>query len=618
MIYTRDAALVQGLCAILSSFVQRIRCNQAHEAFTTGCLMTVSGRVCLAILISLALGATPLAAVQVATGIAPLAEQGRLLGPLLTKDEQLAWDALRGDVARADFVRTFWVVRDPTPGTADNERRDIFEARARIAMDQFAEGTIPGYATDRGRVMLVYGLPDELELRAVPAGTAPTLTWIYTRHVPAVTVLFATEGEGFRLEGEPELSSQAFMHNLGGDLRLRLATAVGGQHGALAWPETPVSESELPESDPESDEGSPAADPEASEDGAAVEPPIFDAAPGVPPPEIAPEVKIWMEMVFSGVEREELELRWRLHFFPAPEGTYSALTFEVGKALLEFVAAAPETEPVEQSEAEAASEMELSAEQLAAAHMKDLAAREAQEASADLRVFGAFLQGESGQENTIHSFIIPYDLMESAGDDDSSPALSLGVTLSPGSYRLAWGVLDATTGRAVTRDETVEIPDYGQGSLGLTRPLLAAEEIRDDPRPMSTATVYQGIRLGNVLVANDIDNMLDRDATVEVVAVVTGWASDPAAPGKPRLEVVYRILEGLEGERSLARLPEQLLDFHVLGQQIPLAQVRRLQPGNSYRIEVRVKDLVSGEETVQRAPIHLRAVPLHDSEDAAQ
>jgi len=584
--------------------------------------MAVPCRVCFAILASVALGPAAAAAAQEPAELVPLAAQGRLLGPLLTADEQQVWDALPDDVARADFVRDFWAERDPTPGTTGNERRDIFETRARRAIEQFAEGTTPGYATDRGRVMLVYGLPDHLELRAVPAGTAPTLTWAYTRHAPAVTVVFARTGAGFGLEEEPELSDTAFMRSLGGDLRLRLATAVGGQHGALRRTETPATETELPESATEPSTESPGADSESPESDSDTVSDVPVTEPTAPPaPEVAAEVKIWMEMVFSGVEREELELRRRLHFFPATEGTYAVLSFEVGTELLEFVVPEVVVEVTETGpgdpprQDEAVGEEPVTAAQAAAAHLEELRARQPLEARADLRVFGAFLQGEPGAENTMHSFMIPYALTERAGDDGSSPALSLGVTMFPGTYRLAWGVLDATTGKAVTRDETVMIPDYAQGPLRVTRPLLAAEEIRDDARPMNTTTVYQGIRLGNVLVANDVDDAFDRDATVEVVAVVTGWASDPAAPGKPRLEVIYRILEGLQGDQSLARLPEQVLDFHVLGQQIPLGQVRRLQPGNSYRIEVRVKDLVSGAETVQRAAIHLRAAGP-DSEDA--
>jgi len=176
-------------------------------------------------------------------------------------------------------------------------------------------------------------------------------------------------------------------------------------------------------------------------------------------------------------------------------------------------------------------------------------------------------------------------------------------------------VMDAGSARAVTRDEVVQIPDFSEGELALTRPLLASAELRDDFRPMDTLTVYEGLRLGNVLVANSVDDLFGRADTVEVVVVATGWASDPASPGKPRLEVVYRVLEGLEGEESLARLPDQVLDFHVLGQQIPLAQIDAIRAGRSYRIEVQVTDLVTGAQTVQRVPIHLRRRAREPDED---
>ncbi len=529
----------------------------------------------------------------------PLEAHGVLLDALMTEEERTAWTTLTGDAARAEFVRAFWADRDPTPGTSANERRDIFVERAQRAIERFAEGSTPGYATDRGRVMLVFGLPDEQELRAVPTTASPTLTWYYRRHTPVVTVRFAKMGAAFLLDEDAALSNTAFLRSLGDELRLRLATAVGNRHGALVQAEGPAVRSDDP-TDPE---------------------------PDLPPPaEVAPEVKVWMETVSSGVERNELEMRRRLYFFPAQGGTYTALTFELGKEALEFVVPVPaavETFETESEEEEGESDAEevtllTAAEVAAAAGLGAAAQIDPLEARADLRVFGAFLQGDPGRENTMHSFLMPYELVESAGDADSGPSLSLGVTLFPGAYRLVWGVFDATTGMAATRDETVQVPDYAQGPLSLTRPVLAATEIRDDPRPMNTTTVYQGIRLGSVLVANDVDDAFDRDATVEVVAIATGWVSDPAAPGKPRLEVTYRILEGLEGDESLARLPTQLLDFHVLGQQIPLGQVNRLRSGRSYRIEVRVKDLVGGRETVQRAPLHLRAAPPREPEDGGR
>ncbi len=519
------------------------------------------------------------------SAIVPVAEYGALLTPLLDARQLRAWERLSNDTAKSDFVQSFWDQLDPTPGTAANERREIFEARARRAMEEFGDGSIPGYATDRGRVLLVYGLPDEQESRAVPT---PTLTWRYTRHAPPFDVVFVERDGGLAFDESPELSSDAFLAVLGDDLRLRMVSSVGDGDRSLATPE------------PSADTG--------------VD--VFEAEPSRgPPPDLAPEVKIWMEAVFAGTQRDEIGLRQRVHFFPASQGTYVALSFAVDYEGLEFALPVVEPEvaevfldPSDSADPDVpdrpgADELEAQLEE----EEEDLGPR------ADLRVFGAFLQGERGAEDTLHSFIVPHSLAEPEDDATVSGPLSLGVSLFPGSYRLVWGILDAGSGRAVTRDVSVEVPDLATGPLALTAPVLAATEVRDDTRPMSTEFVYEGLRLGNVLIANSIDGEFDRTDTVEVVVIATGWASDPGSPGKPRLEVTYRVLRGLEGDVSVARLPEQLLDFHVLGQQIPLAQVRDLRGGRSYRIEIRVHDLVNGAETAIEVPIHLRPEPVEEA-----
>jgi len=106
-----------------------------------------------------------------------------------------------------------------------------------------------------------------------------------------------------------------------------------------------------------------------------------------------------------------------------------------------------------------------------------------------------------------------------------------------------------------------------------------------------------------------IDPVFGRDEVVEVVLLASGWRSDPAQPGKPNFEVEYRIIARAEDgtRQAIARLPVQSVDFSVLGQQIPLGQVDRIEPGGSYQIEIRVKDLVSGEQTVAVVPLQIRA-----------
>lgn len=88
---------------------------------------------------------------------------------------------------RRDFLRTFWVRRDPTPGTLENEALTEFYERVALANRDFREGgagAMPGWRTDRGRVLILHGIPDEVLRRPQPADALPYQAWKYTRGKP--------------------------------------------------------------------------------------------------------------------------------------------------------------------------------------------------------------------------------------------------------------------------------------------------------------------------------------------------------------------------------------------------------------------------------------------------
>lgn len=109
-----------------------------------------------------------------------------LYGPLLylmQPDERGAYSALPADRKR-DWLRRFWARRDPTPGTPRNEARDDFYARIASADRDYREGgaaQIPGWRTDRGRIFIRYGAPDEVLRRPQPDYSLPYEAWKYTR-----------------------------------------------------------------------------------------------------------------------------------------------------------------------------------------------------------------------------------------------------------------------------------------------------------------------------------------------------------------------------------------------------------------------------------------------------
>ena len=56
----------------------------------------------------------------------------------------------------------FWRKRDTTPETPQNEFRDNYLKLVNTANKEFS-GFRDGYKSDRGRILLVYGVPDEIE-----------------------------------------------------------------------------------------------------------------------------------------------------------------------------------------------------------------------------------------------------------------------------------------------------------------------------------------------------------------------------------------------------------------------------------------------------------------------
>jgi GWxTD domain-containing protein len=74
---------------------------------------------------------------------------------------------LSNDEERDQFIEAFWARRDPTPDTEENEFKEDHYARIAYANEHFAAG-IPGWKTDRGRIYIVFGKPDEIESH--PAG----------------------------------------------------------------------------------------------------------------------------------------------------------------------------------------------------------------------------------------------------------------------------------------------------------------------------------------------------------------------------------------------------------------------------------------------------------------
>jgi GWxTD domain-containing protein len=85
---------------------------------------------------------------------------------IIMSEEEDAFKKLKTDEEREQFIEQFWLRRDQTPETFDNETRDEYYRRIVQANEKFTSG-IPGWKTDRGRIYIMHGPPDEVETHAM-------------------------------------------------------------------------------------------------------------------------------------------------------------------------------------------------------------------------------------------------------------------------------------------------------------------------------------------------------------------------------------------------------------------------------------------------------------------
>jgi GWxTD domain-containing protein len=97
---------------------------------------------------------------------------------ITSEDERRAFNRLTSDEERQQFIMQFWLRRDPTPGTEENEMKEEHYRRIAWSNDRFS-ASIPGWKTDRGAIYIKYGPPDALDTYAATPSTYPYEKWRY-------------------------------------------------------------------------------------------------------------------------------------------------------------------------------------------------------------------------------------------------------------------------------------------------------------------------------------------------------------------------------------------------------------------------------------------------------
>ncbi len=108
---------------------------------------------------------------------------------------QAEWKVLRKVPSDryGEAIEQFWSLHDPSPGTVRNEAREQFYQRVITADERYSiHKKLKGWVSDRGRIYIKYGEPDEIVSESLPLDAYPHIVWYY--YGPNREFIFADVG----------------------------------------------------------------------------------------------------------------------------------------------------------------------------------------------------------------------------------------------------------------------------------------------------------------------------------------------------------------------------------------------------------------------------------------
>ncbi|MBN2408275.1 MAG: GWxTD domain-containing protein, partial [Candidatus Aminicenantes bacterium] len=99
---------------------------------------------------------------------------------IMSPTERDVFLKLQSDRERDIFIEAFWKHRDPEPGTEENEfRREHYRRLGHANRYYGRAAPLPGWKTDRGRVYIILGEPNDIQRFEGQTQTYPSEIWFY-------------------------------------------------------------------------------------------------------------------------------------------------------------------------------------------------------------------------------------------------------------------------------------------------------------------------------------------------------------------------------------------------------------------------------------------------------
>jgi len=490
---------------------------------------------------------------------------------IITNEERQAFRRLSNDEEREQFIEQFWLRRNPDPESFANDYREEHYRRIAYANQHFASG-IPGWKTDRGRLYIMYGPPDEIEShpsggfyqRPIEEGGGSTSTypfeqWRY-RYIEGVGQNIVLEFVDPTLTGEYRMTmdpaeKDALLYVPGAGLSEMEALGLSSKLDRF----TRTDGTRLPR---RMIDGSPGAG-YATQNGTEFDRLALFANINRPP---AIKFKDLEELVSTNIRFNLLPFQVRADYVKVTEDTVLAgLTISLTNKDLSFQ------------------------NNTGVQH-------------ATVNIFGRITTLTRRVVQTFEDTMvldIPDSLLE-----QSLPKPSVywkALPLRPGLYRLSVAVKDVNSGDTGTMELRLEVPQYVEDQLS-TSSLILADQIEK----VSTKRVGLGpFVIGDTKVRPAVGDAFTRDQKLGIYLQVYNMKPDETG-NKPAATIEYSLLRGdqsiLQLQEQASSLPDASPFQAIVEKLLPLDA---LEPGK-YKLQIKVTDNVtnhtvspSAEFTVQ-------------------
>ena len=474
---------------------------------------------------------------------------------VITDEERKAFKKLATDDERERFIEEFWRRRDPDPDTDENEFKEEYYERIAYANEHFASG-MPGWKSDRGRIWIMYGKPDERETH--PAGgnyerpsyegggntsTYPFEVWFY-RYLPGV-------GSGVEIEFVDPTGSGEY----------RIARNPNEKDALLNIPGAGLTLSEQLGLSDKADRvvgvGSPGmANYQREQDSP------FSRLQLLADLSKPPQVKFndLASAVNTGViEENPLNFDVRVDFFrQSDERVITAITIQVEN--------------------------------------KDLVFQDSGGLlQARINIFGRITSVAGRRAGVFEDPVITTATSEELNDaKERKSAYQKAVALPPGTYKVDVIVRDVASGATGVRHIALPVPKYDAAKLSTSTLVLAAklESLVDKP------AVGQFV-IGQTKVIPNVSGIYHRGSPVGVYLQVYNAGIDQTTL-RPSVDVEYALTK--DG-KEIGKQAEDWRGLSDSGQRLTLARLidtRQLAAGE-YELTIRIRDHVSGQSLAPSA-----------------